>query len=201
MIALNERLPDGYKLLPPAGRPGRGEGRRRSLRQVVADRRAARASRHPDGPASGLAESLADRQHQADLHADRAQAGTVGERRVAEALRPGRRARPGRRPPGPRPTGRAGATGKTRSVTASLRTTSAITGIPTVSAPTTSAEPTAGGCRSRRRGPGLGCRWAATTTRSATATVRTADLGCSTPQPSPGPVVRARSDGGAGVGR
>jgi hypothetical protein len=87
MIALNERLPDGYKLLPPAGHPGPGEGRRRSLRQVVADRRAARASRHPDGPASGLAESLADRQHQADLHVDRAQAGTVGERRVAEALR------------------------------------------------------------------------------------------------------------------
>jgi hypothetical protein len=26
MIALNERLPDGYKLLPPAGHPGPGEG-------------------------------------------------------------------------------------------------------------------------------------------------------------------------------
>jgi hypothetical protein len=45
MVPLNERLPDGYKLLPPAGHPGPGEGRRRSLREVVADRRAAR--RHP----------------------------------------------------------------------------------------------------------------------------------------------------------
>ncbi|HEX8135902.1 MAG TPA: hypothetical protein VF880_21030 [Actinomycetes bacterium] len=41
MVALNERLPDAYKLLPPAGHPGPGEGRRRSLREVVADRRAA----------------------------------------------------------------------------------------------------------------------------------------------------------------
>jgi hypothetical protein len=32
------------------GIPGPGAGRRRSLRQVVADRRAARASRHPDAP-------------------------------------------------------------------------------------------------------------------------------------------------------
>jgi hypothetical protein len=87
MIALNERLPDAYKLLPPAGHPGPGEGRRRSLREVVTDRRAARASRHPDAPASGLAEWLADRQRQADQHAERARAGAVGERRVAEALR------------------------------------------------------------------------------------------------------------------
>jgi hypothetical protein len=87
MIALNERLPDTYKLLPPAGHPGPGEGRRRSLRDVVADRRAARTSRHPDAPASGFAEWLADRQQEADLHAERARAGAVGERRVAEALR------------------------------------------------------------------------------------------------------------------
>jgi hypothetical protein len=87
MVALNERLPDAYKLLPPAGLPGPGEGRRRSLREVVADRRAARASRHPDAPASGLAEWLADRQRHADQHAERARAGAVGERRVAEALR------------------------------------------------------------------------------------------------------------------
>jgi hypothetical protein len=46
MVALNERLPDAYKLLPPAGHPGPGEGRRRSLREVVADRRAARSSHH-----------------------------------------------------------------------------------------------------------------------------------------------------------
>jgi hypothetical protein len=56
MIALNERLPDAHKLLPPTGQPGPGEGRRRSLPQVVADRRAARISRHSDAPASGLAE-------------------------------------------------------------------------------------------------------------------------------------------------
>jgi hypothetical protein len=87
MIALNEQLPDGYKLLPPAGDPGSGEGRRRSLRQMVADRRAARASRHPDALATGLAEWLADRQQQADLHAERARAGAVSERQVAEALR------------------------------------------------------------------------------------------------------------------
>jgi hypothetical protein len=55
MIALNERLPDAYKLLPPAGHPGPGQGRRRSLRQVVTDRRAARPSRHPNASASGLA--------------------------------------------------------------------------------------------------------------------------------------------------
>jgi hypothetical protein len=85
LIALNERLPDAYKLLPPAGHPGPGEGRRRSLREVVADRRAAR--RHPDAPASGLAEWLADRQRQADLDTERVLAGAVGERRVAEALR------------------------------------------------------------------------------------------------------------------
>jgi hypothetical protein len=54
---------------------------------VVAERRAARASRHPDAPASGLAEWLADRQRQADQQADRARAGAIGERRVAEALR------------------------------------------------------------------------------------------------------------------
>jgi hypothetical protein len=87
MVALNERLPDAFKLLPPAGHPGPGEERRRSLREVVADRRAARTSRHPDAPASGLAEWLANRQRQAGLHTDRARAGAVAERRVAEALR------------------------------------------------------------------------------------------------------------------
>jgi hypothetical protein len=38
-------------------------------------------------PALGLAEWLADRQQQAEQHAERARAGTVAERRVAEALR------------------------------------------------------------------------------------------------------------------
>src|SRR6266511_2518815 len=42
MIELNQRLPDSGKLLPPAGTPGPGEGRRRSLREWAADRRAAR---------------------------------------------------------------------------------------------------------------------------------------------------------------
>jgi hypothetical protein len=87
MIALNERLPDAYRLLPPAGHPGPGEGRRRSLRQVVADRRAARTSRHAGLSPSELAEWLADRQRQAEQQADRRRAGAVAERRVAEALR------------------------------------------------------------------------------------------------------------------
>ena len=42
MVELNERLPDAGKLLPAAGTPGPGEGRRRSLREWAADRRAAR---------------------------------------------------------------------------------------------------------------------------------------------------------------
>jgi hypothetical protein len=42
MVGLNERLPDSSKLLPPVGTPGPGEGRRRSLREWAADRRAAR---------------------------------------------------------------------------------------------------------------------------------------------------------------
>jgi hypothetical protein len=108
MVALNERLPDVYKLLPPAGHPGPCEGRRRSLRQVVADRRAARTSRHPDAPVSGFGEWLADRQRQADLHADRGLAGAVGERRVGEALRtraPAPDPAAGRQEPGGPPAG------------------------------------------------------------------------------------------------
>ncbi len=42
VVELNERLPDAGKLLPPAGTPWPGEGRRRSLREWAADRRAAR---------------------------------------------------------------------------------------------------------------------------------------------------------------
>ncbi len=42
MVELNQRLPDAGKLLPPAGTPGPNEGRRRSLREWAADRRAAR---------------------------------------------------------------------------------------------------------------------------------------------------------------
>jgi hypothetical protein len=106
MIALNERLPDGFKLLPTAGHPGQSEGRRRSLREVVADRRAAR--RHPDGPAAGLAGWVAGRQRQAELDTERVRAGAVGERRVAEALR-ARASEPhpaGRRAPGDPPTER-----------------------------------------------------------------------------------------------
>ncbi len=87
MVALNERLPDASKLLPPAGQPGPGEGRHRSLRELVADRRAARTSRHAGPPSSALAEWRADRQRQAEQHADRTRAGAVAERRVAEALR------------------------------------------------------------------------------------------------------------------
>jgi hypothetical protein len=86
MVALNERLPDAYKLLPPAGQPGPGEGRR-SLREVVADRRAARAADRAGPPPPALAEWHTDRQRQAEQHTDRRRAGAVGERRVAEALR------------------------------------------------------------------------------------------------------------------
>jgi hypothetical protein len=87
MVALNERLGDAYKLLPPAGQPGRHEGRRRSLREVVADRRAARAADRAGPPPPDLAEWGAARQRLAGQHTDRARAGAVAERRVAEALR------------------------------------------------------------------------------------------------------------------
>jgi hypothetical protein len=163
LIALNERLPDAYKLLPPAGHPGPGEGRRRSLQELVADRRAARVSRHPDGPAAGLARSLADRQRRADLHAERARAGAVAERRWRRGYAP-------RRPTPARPTAARSAatrrpTGRSRGATASPRTTSAIAGRATGSAPSTSGRHTAGRCRSRRRAPRTGCRSAAMTTR------------------------------------
>jgi hypothetical protein len=94
MIALNERLPAAYKLLPPVGHPSPGEGRRRSLRQVVADRRAARAAQHTGPPPPGPAERHIDRQRQADLQADRGRAGAAAKRRVAEALHPGHRPNP-----------------------------------------------------------------------------------------------------------
>jgi hypothetical protein len=42
MVALHERPPDADKLLPPASQPGSGERRRRSLREVVGDRRIGR---------------------------------------------------------------------------------------------------------------------------------------------------------------
>ncbi len=50
MVELNERLPDAGKLLPPAGTPGPDEGRRRSLREWAADRRAARNQRQAGPP-------------------------------------------------------------------------------------------------------------------------------------------------------
>jgi hypothetical protein len=89
MIALNERLPDAHKLLPPAGQPGPHDGRRRSLRELVADRRAARAARHPGSPPLALADWLAGRQRLAEQLTDRRRAGAVAERRVAEALHAG----------------------------------------------------------------------------------------------------------------
>jgi hypothetical protein len=137
LVALNERLPDAYKLLPSAGHPGPGQGRRRSLREVVADRCAARTGRHPNAPASGLAEWLADRQQQADLHAERA-----GRARWASGGWP-RRCASGPATPTRRPATRSAATLRpnrpTGSATASPRTTSTTAGAPTGSAPTTSA--------------------------------------------------------------
>jgi hypothetical protein len=104
MVALNERLPDAYKLLPPAGHPGPYKGRRRSLREVVTDRRAAR---NAGPPSSGLAEWLAGRQRRADQHAERAWWLSGGWRRRCA---PGHRPRPGQRPAGARrPAGRPGA--------------------------------------------------------------------------------------------
>jgi hypothetical protein len=142
MVALNERLPDAYKLLPPAGQPGPGEGRRRS-----------------HGSWSPTARSPAPRQPSGIM------------------------------------------TGRARSATASPRTTSATVGVPTGSAPSTSGRPTAGRCRSRRHAPSLGCRWAATRTRSTTsrqtgrgdgwvrsATARMADGSAARPSASPDPM-------------
>jgi hypothetical protein len=95
----------------------------------------------------------------------------------------------GRREPGEPPAERE-RDQQEQGATASPRTTSATPGGPTGSAPTTSARPTAGRCRSRHHGPSPGCRWAATTTRSTTATVRTADRGCSPASPAPLLVMR-----------
>jgi len=53
----------------------------------VADRRAARTSRHAGPPPSGLARWLADHQRPADLARGPGQTGAVAERRVAEAPR------------------------------------------------------------------------------------------------------------------
>lgn len=82
MIALNERLPDAYKLLPPAGQPGPHEGRRRSLRELVGDRRAARAARRAGPPGVTLQEWLQARPHGRLPTAD-----PTGARRLGEALR------------------------------------------------------------------------------------------------------------------
>jgi hypothetical protein len=121
------------------------------LRQVVTDRRAARAAQRVGPTPSGLAEWLADRQQQPDLHAERAPAGAVAERRVAETLcsratscDPAAGSTATRRP-----TGRA--TGRTRSITANPRMTSATVGHRYGHAPSASAGPMIGRCRSRRR--------------------------------------------------
>jgi hypothetical protein len=83
IIALNEWLPDSYKLLPPAGHPGPGEGRRRSLREIVADRRAVRAARRAGPPPGGtLEECLRTRPHGSLPAPDPAR-----ERRLGEVLR------------------------------------------------------------------------------------------------------------------
>jgi hypothetical protein len=160
MVALNERLPDAYKLLPPAGQPGPGEGQRRSLHQVVADRRAARAAQYAGPPPSRLAEWLADRQRHSDQQAERVRAGAVGERQVAEALRiraTGPDPEAGRYEHSEPPAERKGDR-QEQERDASPRTTSATVGTPTGSAPTTSARSMAERCRSRHHGPSRGCR-------------------------------------------
>jgi hypothetical protein len=133
LVALNERLPDAFKLLPPAGHPGAGEWRRRSVREVVADGRAARTSRHPDAPASALAVWLAARQGRPSSARDGA-----GRVRWPSGGWP-RRCVPGRRTPTRRPTARSTATrrprrptesasGRSRNATPSPRTSSAAVG-------------------------------------------------------------------------
>jgi hypothetical protein len=82
MIALNERLPDAYKLLPPAGQPGQGEGRRRSLRELVGDRRAARAARRTGPPPGAMLEKWV----QSRPHSIPPATNPAGERRLGEAL-------------------------------------------------------------------------------------------------------------------
>jgi hypothetical protein len=109
MVALNDRLPDAYKLLPPAGQPGPGEGQRRSLRELVADRRepgATPAERDRDRQARSVTASPrttsrqlaclsgARRAHPADLRL--AGAAAAATRRALAAAGPLRR--PGARP-------------------------------------------------------------------------------------------------------
>jgi hypothetical protein len=76
MIELNERLPDSSKLLPPLGAPDPNEGRRRSLRERIADRRFARNQSQagpPDmvdrhGWRAGIAPGAVDPTTRARLH-------------------------------------------------------------------------------------------------------------------------------------
>lgn len=185
MIALNERLPDGYKLLPlTAGHPGPGEGRRRSLRRwwptvappvgtLTRQRRgwpggwptaSSRPTCTPSGP--GWARW----------------ASGGWPRRCAPGPATRTRRPAARSPAAHRPSG--SATGRTRSATASRgrlqRQLAHLPGARRAGPPGLRLDAAAAAVR----GPSPGCRWAATT-RSATATARTADLGRSRPPGKP----------------
>jgi hypothetical protein len=84
MVAMNE-------LLPPAGQPGPGEGRRRSLREVVADRRAARAARRAGPPGATLEDWLRTRPHGRPPATDPAVERRLGEAPCGHATQRGER--------------------------------------------------------------------------------------------------------------
>jgi len=213
MVALNERLPDAYKLLPPAGQPARARGG------------AARCARWsptaaPPAPAVTLTRRRRGWPSGSPTASGRptstltgAQAGAVAERRVAQALR-ARATDPnpaaGRQEhddPPPQPADpecnrqdQKRDRGPEDDFDDSWRTYR--------ERADHIARPTAGGCRSRRRAPPTGCRSAATATRSTTSyatvrtagsvksvtmTARTADLECSTPANKPQPRCRGLS--------
>jgi hypothetical protein len=80
-VELNERLPDSSKLLPPVGTPGPGEGRRRSLREWAADRRAAR-----NQPTAGPLDVVDRRRWRAGVTPSRA-VGSTARARLEDAVR------------------------------------------------------------------------------------------------------------------
>ena len=87
MVALSERLPLAYDLLPPAGQLALHERRAPVAAGAVADRHAARADHRAGPQLPGLVDWHADRQRLAELHTDQRRVGAVVERRVAVGLR------------------------------------------------------------------------------------------------------------------
>jgi hypothetical protein len=140
MVAVNERLPDAYKLLPPAGHAGPGEsGAARYGRwwpTAAPPAPAVTPARHPPGWPRGWPTTAAGRPARGP-----GQTGAVVERRVAEA--PRTRATDSDPPPEPPDREREEVDFGDGCA-------------PTGSAPATSARPTAGRYRSRHA-PRAGC--------------------------------------------